>query len=180
MRYADQVLKYIKEVRSYSTIVLAVALMGSFAVAQAVEQGKGGLKGELLGHKVVIDPNSGKEQLVPVTDALPGDTIEYTLAYRNQDEINAMKDVVIATPIPRETVWIVTPGRRGSEMDFLASIDGGEKYKAPPIRIHTKGQDGKDMEVEASPESYTHLRWVLARPLQAGDTVAVKYRVKVK
>ncbi len=180
MKSRGQILKGIKAVRSSIAIAFAIALIGSFAVAQAVEQGKGGLKGELLGHKVVVDPNSGKEQLVPVTDVFPGDTIEYTLAYQNQDEINAIKDVVIATPIPRETVWIVTPGWPGPEMDFLASIDGGEEYKAPPIRIHTKGPDGKDVEVEASPESYTHLRWILAKPLPAGDTVAVKYRVKVK
>ncbi len=145
------------------------------------EEKKGGLIGVLTGQKISMDPKSGKEVLIPAEGVSPGDTIEYTLAYQNQEETHPLKGIVIATPIPNETVWVMNSAKTETPSGFEASIDGGVTYKKPPILVPAKGPDGEEIiMVEAPAEAYTHLRWILSKPLGPGEEATVRYRVVVK
>ena len=170
--------RFSKEIHRFFVVVLLMS--GFITSAFAEDVGGKGLIGNLVGQKVIVDPKSGREVMLPATDVTPGDMIEYALTYQNHEMNNAMKAIVIATPIPNETAWVI--GSAATEVKSLleASIDGGKQYQEPPVRIKTRGSAGKDIFVLAPASAYTNLRWTLSQPLSPGEAVLVKYRVVVK
>ncbi len=172
---------FLKRMNRYIVVGLSLFFLANGAAAQSEEQKEGGLIGTLTGQKIGLDPKSGEEVLIPAEGVSPGDTIEYTLAYQNREATHPLKGIVIATPIPHETTWIISSAKTEVPSSMEASIDGGIKYQKPPIMIPTKGPDGEEIiMVEAPAEAYTHLRWILSKPLGPGEQALVRYRVKVK
>jgi hypothetical protein len=170
-----------KRINLWAIFIVTLLFLGHVGVVQSEEQKEGGLVGTLTGQKISLDTETGKEVHASAEGVSPGDTIEYTLAYQNREASDSLKRIVIATPIPQETVWIIQSAKAEIPSNLEASIDGGKEYQAPPIMIQKKGPDGKEIIlVEAPAEAYTHLRWILSKPLAPGKEAVVRYRVKVK
>lgn len=172
---------FLTRIHRYIFVLSALFILVPGVTARSEDQKTGGLIGVLKGQKIGVDPKSGEEVRIAAEGVSPGDVIEYTLAYQNQEEVSPLKGIVIATPIPNETVWIVSSAKTEVPSRFEASIDGGVKYQTPPILIPKKGPDGEEIIlVEAPAEAYTHLRWILSKPLGPKEEAIVKYRVQVK
>lgn len=118
------------------------------------------------------------KKMVPAKDITPGDVIFYTISYINSGD-SAATNAVLDDPIPQGTVYM--PGTAyGSGTDITFSIDGGKTFKKPSVLTYEVKQSGGKVEKKvASPEQYTHIRWVI-NTIPAGGKGQVGFQVKVK
>lgn len=139
-------------------------------------------KGDLTGHieafRVVLT-EEGEEEFVPADEANPNDVIEYRLIYKNTSE-EPVKSILITDPVPAGTQYIVASATDpdGGRVEF--SIDKGRSYHAWPIKIRTTTSNGAEKVTEATPDMVTHIRWVIAEPLETDRVITVSYRTKVR
>ena len=108
----------------------------------------------------------------------PGDVIFYTLNYINSGN-EAATNAVLDDPLPKGTVYL--PGSAfGAGAEITFSIDGGKTFKKPSLLTYTvKHPNGTSENRAASPEEYTHIRWVIAK-IPAGAKGTVGFRVEIK
>jgi uncharacterized repeat protein (TIGR01451 family) len=131
----------------------------------------------ITAEKIVVLEEGGKhiEKRVPATDVLPGDVIVYTLQYENKGD-EAAQNVVLNDPIPQGTSYVVDCAfSPAAEVSF--SIDG-KSFKNPSLLTYMVKKNGKTEQRKASPEQYTHIRWVVKK-IPAGKSGVVGFRVKV-
>jgi len=123
----------------------------------------------------------GEEQVkyIPSDTAKPGETLRFTLVYRNTGDETA-EEVFLDNPVPSGTSYQAnSASRAGSDLLFF-SVDGGKTFRAPEqLTIEAPGADGKREQQIAPPESYTHIRWEIP-PLPAGASGEVSFGVRVK
>lgn len=135
------------------------------------------VKVEITAEKIVLVEQNGKqiEKRVLATDVLPGDVIVYTLQYENKGD-EAAQNVVLNDPIPQGTSYVVASAfSPAAEVSF--SIDG-KTFKNPSLLTYMVKKNGKTEQRKASPEQYTHIRW-LVKKIPAGKSGVVGFRVKV-
>lgn len=118
------------------------------------------------------------KKMVAAKDIKPGDVIIYTISYINSGD-SAATNAVLDDPIPQGTVYI--PGTAyGSGTDITFSIDGGKTFKKPSVLTYEVKQPGGKVEKKvASPELYTHIRWMI-NTIPADGKGKVGFQVKVK
>jgi uncharacterized repeat protein (TIGR01451 family) len=130
--------------------------------------------------KEVVVKKDGKQttKLVPTQNIDPGSIIVYSVNCSNKGD-EAAREAVVDDPIPKGTVYI--PGSatgEGAAIQF--SIDGGKTFKQPSSLTYTvKMPDGSTQQRVASPEEYSHIRWIIDA-IPAGSTMKLTFRVKVK
>ena len=123
---------------------------------------------------IASDNGAKSEQWQAPNNMLPGDKVGYQISFTNTGA-EATKDIVIANPIPENTVY-VSGSAKGLNTNIEFSIDGGESFAKPSQLFITKG----DERVPASEADYTHVRWTLTNPLAAGAESSVQYAVIIK
>jgi len=127
---------------------------------------------------VVVEENGEKvTKRIEATEVIPGETLIYTISYENSGDESAT-NVAIVDPIPEGSSYI--PGS-ASQVDKLTfSIDNGKSYKKPLLLTYevTDSTGNKEKKV-ASPEKYTHIRWVIPA-IEAGGKGAVSFKVLMK
>ncbi len=131
----------------------------------------------IAAEKVVVVEEGGKqvEKRVSAIDVLPRDVIVYTLQYENKGD-EAAQNVVLNDPIPQGTSYVVASAiSPAAEVSF--SVDG-KNFKKPSLLTYTVKKNGKMEQRKASPEQYTHIRWVVKK-IPAGKSGVVGFRVKV-
>lgn len=130
--------------------------------------------------EVVVKDDKGREkvQRVPASDIGPGETIIYTIDYKNAGDEPAT-NVVVDNPIAAETSFV--PGSAtGEGAQIVFSIDGGKTYNKPPqLTYEVPGLDGKPEKVVATPDEYTHIRWIIEQ-VPPGTAGSVSFKVKVR
>ncbi|MDQ6962251.1 MAG: hypothetical protein Q9M28_06925 [Mariprofundaceae bacterium] len=134
---------------------------------------------QILAEKIIIIEKDGEkiESRVPADDVAPNDTLIYTLSYENKGDETAT-GIQLDDPIPENTVYIVgTAFGPGSDIYF--SIDGGKHFKEPSTLTYDIEVKGKTEQRQASPEQYTHIRWVV-KEVKAGQMGIASFRVLVK
>ena len=127
--------------------------------------------------KEVVD---GKDVVnrIPATEAGPGQTIFYTLTYRNNGDEKAT-NVNLNDPIPKETSLLIdTVFGEGAAVTF--SIDGGNTYNKPTLlKYRIERSDGTFEDLVATPDQYSDIQWVLdIVPAGSSRTVGFKSLVK--
>lgn len=130
--------------------------------------------------KEVVEKKNGKNivKRVPAKDIESGQTLIFTLKYSNKGNENA-KNVVFDNPIPKETIYEVGSAT-GAGSDITFSINDGKSYKKPSLlTFEFKGSDGKRVRKKASPEQYTHVRWVVPS-VPPGGGGELSYRARVR
>jgi uncharacterized repeat protein (TIGR01451 family) len=155
----------------YSGLLLLM-LLPSWAVAAPDVQVA------ITAEKIVVVDEDGKqvEKRVPATDVVPGDVIVYILTYKNKGD-EAARNVVLNDPVPEGTIYIADSAF-GSSAEVTFSIDG-KHFKKPSLLTYTVQVNGKEEERKASPEKYTHIRWVV-KEIPQGKSGVVGFRVRVK
>lgn len=154
----------------------AVAVTTAFGLAQSGDAVT--FRIEILRVDLVVgEDGKPTERFVEVTEAVPGEVVEYRIAVRNEgDVIFRPGTVVITLPFgdgvsyQAETATTV-PGQIFVEF----SADGGDTYAEPPVLV---GPDG-DRTV-ADPGDYDHVRWTFLEPFAPDEVRALVYRVVVR
>jgi uncharacterized repeat protein (TIGR01451 family) len=115
---------------------------------------------------------------VAATRIDPGDVIFYTLNYINSGD-EAATGAVMDDPIPMGTTYL--PGSAfGAGAEIVFSIDGGRTFKKPSLLTYELTlPNGKTEKRVASPEEYTHIRWVINR-IEPGAKGTVGFQVRIK
>lgn len=119
-----------------------------------------------------------QKKMIVAKDIKPGDVIFYTIRFINSGDSTAT-NAVLDDPIPQGTIYI--PGTAdGNNTDITFSMDGGKTFKKPSLLTYEVKLPGKKAEKKvASPEQYTHIRWVIST-ISAGGKGQVGFQVKVK
>ena len=154
-----------------------IALM-FFIPAVALAQPK--ITVNMKAEKEVVEVVSGKKitKRVAAKSADPGQKLIFTLQYQNSGNDKAT-NVKVDNPIPENTTYIVGSGI-GKNSKMLFSIDGGKTYKQPSLLTYEATlPDGKKVKKQASPEQYTHVRWVISEVLP-GKAGTVGFQVRMK
>jgi uncharacterized repeat protein (TIGR01451 family) len=116
-----------------------------------------------------------KSELVPVTTALPGDEVVYTVTFKNVGADRAA-NIQITNPIPAEMQYLAdsafAPG-----LDVAYSVDGGASYARAEELVVEDEYGGERL---ASTSEYTHIRWRLMSPLDAGAQGFARFRAVVR
>lgn len=158
--------------------IFITALVTILCTPLAALAGQGTLTGNVEAHRVVTADN-GREVYLPADEARPKDVIEYRLTYTNGGE-TTLRNVTVVDPVPVGTEYIVDTAARPHEGVVEFSVDDGETYHTWPILIKKTTADGKEIEVEATPDMVTHIRWTVANDLEPETAITFTYRAKVK
>jgi uncharacterized repeat protein (TIGR01451 family) len=154
--------------------VLAVLLLPMGAVAKPL------VSVSITAEKEVTTVKNGQKttRKIAATKIDAGDVVFYTMNYVNSGN-EAATSVLLDDPIPQGTVYL--PGSAfGAGAEITFSIDGGKSFKKPSLLFYElKNPNGAIEKRTASPEEYTHIRWVINR-IDAGARGTVGFQVKIK
>ena len=162
-----------KLVASFTLLVAFSLLTAAAWAAPDVE-----IKIKAEKEKIVTKDGQKVRKMVAAKSFTPGETIHYTILYRNKGN-EAASNAVIDDPIPAGTIYI-PDSATGEGADISFSIDGGKTYKKATLLFYElEKEPGKKERRVASPEQYTHVRWTVASiPPGGGGKVGFKVQVK--
>jgi uncharacterized repeat protein (TIGR01451 family) len=107
----------------------------------------------------------------PATRLSAGDEVYYTIRVRNPGK-QAVTGIVVTKRLPFG-VHYMRGSAVGPACDVQFSIDGGTHFAA----AEQLGAGGGGKPARKVPVSeYTHVRWVLSRPLAPGATALLRFR----
>ena len=154
------------------------------AFAQVGSQApRGGLPGGDLELETVVEKilevtaadGQAQTTLVPVATTVRGDEIVYTVIFTNVSE-QMVDSIRITNPIPAELRYLADTAF-GPGCEILYSVDAGRTYGLP-AELFVAAEDGSQRPAEAG--DYTHIRWVLKAPLDAGAKGFARFRAVVR
>jgi uncharacterized repeat protein (TIGR01451 family) len=158
--------------------ICTIALVAVLCASPAALAGQGALTGNVEAHRVVTTDN-GREAYLPADEARPQDVIEYRLTYTNEGEAT-LRNITVVDPVPEGTEYIVNTAARPFEGVVEFSVDEGKTYHTWPILIKKVTADGNEIEVEATPDMVTHIRWIIANDFEPETAITFSYRAIVK
>lgn len=115
---------------------------------------------------------------IPVDKTLPGDILVYTINYRNGGTTEA-RDAAIVDPLPAGVVYLPNSAV-GQDAEITCSLDGGRSWQSAPAMVQVKKTDGTTENRPAALAQYTHIRWVISKPIPPGQSGQVQFKVTVK
>ena len=155
-----------------------VVVLLMFSTAAWAQQ-KGSIELKSAAEVEVVEKNANGEKTVKRMDAakakvIPGDVVIFTTSYSNIGKEPATA-VVIKNPVPQHTVYVdKTAEGKGTRIEF--SADGGKTYGAEKLTVKDSG--GKVRK--AMPSDYTHIKWIVAKPVPPGGKGSVSFKAKLK
>ena len=149
-----------------SAVLLAAAVHAEVQLATSVDRVV----------KVTTDDGEIETLLLDASAVRPGEELRYTIEFSNNSSEFIPPDVVVITnPIP-ETADYLAGTATGAGTEILFSVDGGSSF-APPEAL-TVVERG--VELPASEEYYTTIRWIFGRTLGPGESKVVSFDVRLK
>ena len=158
------------------SLVLAIALSAGSALAAAQSSSKALDIKVTAEVEVKTKGDGGAEQTkrIPAAKVPPGVPVIYTLSATNTAREPA-GDVAITDPIPAHMKYVDgSATREGAVLTF--SVDGGKTFAAAEKLKVTAGGASRP----AGPDDFTHVRWLLSKPLAPGESRAVEFRARVE
>ena len=166
--------------RKFFTMALflagAVFLMGGVSLGQSEAL----LDLKTTSEKELKVQKNGKwvVERVPLDKTSPRDVLIYTITYRNAGK-SPIVDATIVDPLPAGTTYVLDSAE-GKDAEIACSIDGGRTYQKPPVIIRVKKPDGTEESKPAPADRYTHIQWVIKKPVPPGDSGRVSLKVTVR
>jgi uncharacterized repeat protein (TIGR01451 family) len=114
---------------------------------------------------------------IPLDKANPGDVVVYTITYSNVGK-GPVLDAVIVDPIPKGVRYIADTAE-GKDAEVMYSLDNGRTWQTEPVET-LKKQDGSLERKPVSAERYTHIKWMIKKPVASGQSGRVGFKVTVK
>jgi uncharacterized repeat protein (TIGR01451 family) len=163
---------------TYARWLVFIAMFPTAFAQVGSQASRRGLQLQTVIEKILnVTDADGQAQtkLVPVAATVPGEEIVYTVTFINVSA-QVVESIRITSPIPAELRYLAdTAFGPGSEV--LYSVDGGRAYGLPAELLVAAG-DGSQRPAEAG--DYTHIRWVLKAPLDAGAKGFTRFRAVVR
>lgn len=127
---------------------------------------------QIVEKEVVARSADGTETVkrVVADKVTPGETIVYSIRYRNESADPAA-DIVLVMPVPKEVAY-VEGSVSGDDASVAFSADNGETYVARG-RL-TVEEDGATRPARG--DEITHIRWTLAGPVRPDAEGEVAYK----
>jgi len=151
------------------TMKSVLLLIISFSAAAMAE---GTVDVRTVVQKEEVTVNEDGETVRKLVDAdvvVPGETVFYTITFRNVGTEPA-DNVVITNPIADSLVYI-DGSAFGPGTDIQFSADGGQTFAR--VDELTVVEDG--VERKATTSDYTHVRWVMNNDLEAGAQAVARF-----
>lgn len=120
------------------------------------------------------------ERFSEAVSAYPGQIIEYrVVAIVGAEAGLPAATLALVGPIPDGTEYLLESATPSSDdVTLQASLDA-VTFAVPPLVTTVTDADGREVEVEAEASAYRAVRWLVTRPLVAGDRVELVYRVVI-
>ncbi|MEQ6341115.1 MAG: hypothetical protein M3A44_05525 [Gammaproteobacteria bacterium] len=157
----------------FIAIILASALT-LFSWGNLARAADNSIELKMVAEKEVETVNSsGKKELKRVEPALvtPGEEIIYTLSYSNTGKEIA-KNIFITNPVPQHMAYKPNSAA-GESTAIVYSLDGGKTFDKPE-NLKVRTSDGKERVAMAA--NYSHIRWIIQKPLPPGTKGDVSFR----
>ena len=163
--------------RSTKTVLILIFLLVlSAGIAAAQDGALVKLESEVLKEVEDVDETGTTiVRLVPVTRAIPGELLTFSISYTNEGDEEAT-DILLTNPVPEHMIYEEGSAEKEGTVTSY-SVDGGVTYGVPDS-LSVTGDDGNKRQ--AVPSDYTHIRWQLMDPVPPGGTGVVSFRARVK
>jgi uncharacterized repeat protein (TIGR01451 family) len=150
--------------------LMSVFLLFISISAAAMAEGTVDIRTVVQKEEVVInDEGESVKRLVDADVVIPGETVFYTITFRNVGDEPA-DDVVITNPIADSLVY-VDGSAFGPGTDIQFSVDGGASFAAADeLTVVENG-----IQRKAAAGDYTHVRWVMNNELAAGAQATARF-----
>jgi uncharacterized repeat protein (TIGR01451 family) len=142
----------------------------------ATVTGSGPLETAIEVQRLDVREGPGGQEIrrwVPATRLSAGDEVHYTVRVRNPGKA-PVESIVVTKRLPFGVHYL-----RGSAVGPAAevqfSLDGGKTF-ATAEQLSKSAGSGKQGARKALEGDYTHVRWVLARPLGPSATALLRFR----
>ena len=144
------------------------------SVAEAT--GSGPLETSIEVQKLEVSAGPGGQEIrrwVPAERLNAGDEIHYTLRVRNPGK-QAVDSIVVTKRLPFGVRYL-RGSATGPAAEVQFSVDGGDSFATPEMlaRAASGGKKGQRKPLE---NDYTHVRWVLRKPLGPASTALLRFR----
>lgn len=155
-------------------LALAACAVGMAAPAQEPARAPVGLVMSSALERIVATPGSdgaAAVEIVPGSVASHADQLIVSVRFSNASG-QILDSIRITSPVPADVAYV--PGSANAPgSDVLFSIDNGLRFAPPSELVVVTPNGGKR---SADPAEYTHVRWVLRAPLDAGATGIARFR----
>ena len=142
-------------------VLMSVVLIAFSALAGA--QGHLDVRTTVQKQEVFVNEAGESEtRLVPAEVVVPGESVIYTITFRNVSGEPA-DNVVITNPIAEDLMY-VDGSAFGPGMEILFSVDGGQTFAAADELTVVEEDEVRD----ARASDFTHVRWVMRNDLAVG------------
>jgi uncharacterized repeat protein (TIGR01451 family) len=162
-------------------LIFIFLLTGIFflAVVSHAQQENTKLDLKTTAEKEVKVKQSGKTitKKMPLDKANPGDVVVYTITYSNVGK-GSVLEAMIVNPIPKGVRYIPDTAE-GKDAEIMYSIDNGRTWQFSPV-TQMKKPDGSLEKKPASTDRYTHIKWMIKKPVASGQSGKVSFKVTVK
>lgn len=128
--------------------------------------------------KEVVTVAANGEQTVKRVAAdkvTPGETVVYSIRYRNDDKAPAA-DIVLVMPVPSEVAYVEGSIAGGDGAGVSFSADGGATYVARGRLTIVEGGEARP----ARGDEITHIKWTLTTPVAAKAEGEVSYKAVLR
>ena len=167
-----------------SILVLGTPHWQSRALAQGVAEnpkvaeatGSGPLVTSIEVQKLEVSEGPGGQEIrrwVAAERLNAGDEVHYTVRVHNPGK-QAVDTVVVTKRLPFGVRYL-RGSATGPAAEVQFSIDGGENYATPEMLARAAG-GGKKGQRKLLENDYTHVRWVLKKPLGPASTALLRFR----
>lgn len=154
--------------------VLAQGVADNPKVAEAT--GSGPLATSIEVQKLEVSVGPGGQEIrrwVPAERLNAGDEVHYTVRVHNPGK-QAVDKVVVTKRLPFG-VHYLRGSATGPAVEVQFSIDGGETY-ATPETLARAARGARKSANKPLEKDYTHVRWVLRKPLGPASTALLRFR----
>jgi len=134
------------------------------------------LKVENKIHRDEAITQAATEETVLTTQ--PGDILIYHLTCTNRGK-QEVSEVAPVIPIPDGTEY-VSGSATGDSTTITFSIDRGLNFQSPPVTYLAKLVDGSREKRTATPDMYTHIRWLFLGIMRPGVSRKASFEVIVQ
>ena len=171
-----------EDLRRCKALKFTFLLIGIFVLTSVSQAQQEDTKLELktTAQKEIKIKKDGKVEIkmIPLDKVNPGDIVVYTITYRTAGK-GAVVDAVIIDPIPRGVVCLPDTAE-GKDAEIMYSIDNSHSWQRPPITMQSKKPDGTIEYKTVPADRYTHIKWVIKKPVLPGQAGQVSFKVTVK
>ena len=154
----------------------ALAQEPADSVSVAAATGSGPLATTIEMQKLEVSEGPGGREVrrwIPAERLNAGDEVHYTVRVRNPGK-QAVDAVVVTKRLPFGVRYL-RGSATGPAAEVQFSIDGGKTFATPEALARAAG-GSKKTQRKPLENDYTHVRWVLSRPLGPASTALLRFR----